>query len=285
MVGTVKDEDQIKPRLTPLVFKGPLSTFQAPSDRFGESRDSSSRSTSMGGWGEMLRTLFPRVLIPSLGTQSRRTRAARATPSPPGPARGLASGTRLVPPRATHRVPRRPRWRAAASDSAGSGANRIPSSWASPWWALAFARSRGVWRMRDAGCGAPWRHSARGRCQSCHCRWGPSTVVLRGGHARLLPPPFAAAPGPTSEGEGGASRRGGARGAIRSPWAPSGAFPPEELLTLCDSTPVSLGTHSPGRVRRDLIWDAFLPWASGLRATRRDTQCDFRAALGMVSPT
>lgn len=151
VVGTVNDEDQIKPRLTPLVFKGPLSTFQAPSDRFGESRDSSSRSTSMGGWGETLRTLFPRVLIPSLGTQSRGTRAARATPSPPGPARGLASGTRLVPPRATHRVPRRPRWRAAASDSAGSGANRIPSSWASPWWALAFARSRGVWRMRDAG--------------------------------------------------------------------------------------------------------------------------------------
>lgn len=148
MVGTVKDEDRIKPRLTPLVFKGPLSTFQAPSDHFGESGDSSSRSTNKG-WGWGLRTLFPRV--PSLGTQSRGTRAARSTPSPPGPARGLASGTRLVPRRATHLIPRRPRWRAAASDSAGSGANRIPSSWASPWWPLAFARSRGAWQMQDAG--------------------------------------------------------------------------------------------------------------------------------------
>jgi hypothetical protein len=51
VVGTVKDEDQIKPHLTPLVFKGPLPTFHAPSDHFGESRDSSPWSTSMGEGG------------------------------------------------------------------------------------------------------------------------------------------------------------------------------------------------------------------------------------------
>lgn len=61
VVGTIKDEDQIKPCLTPLVFRGPLSTFQSPSDHFGESRDSSSRSTNMGLGGGALRTLFPRV--------------------------------------------------------------------------------------------------------------------------------------------------------------------------------------------------------------------------------
>lgn len=105
VVGTIKDEDQIKPCLTPLVFRGPLSTFQSPSDHFGESRDSSSRSTNMGlGGGGTKNIVPPREtkvlgLILSLGTQSRGTRAARSTPSPPGPARGLASGTRLVPGR------------------------------------------------------------------------------------------------------------------------------------------------------------------------------------------
>ncbi|XP_076418025.1 uncharacterized protein LOC143270796 [Peromyscus maniculatus bairdii] len=51
--------------------------------------------------------------------------------------------------------------------------------------------------------------------------------------------------------QGGASRWGGARGAIRSLSVPRGGFPPAELLTYCDSTPASLGTHSPGPVRRD----------------------------------
>lgn len=140
--------------------------------------------------------------------------------------------------------------------------------------------------VADAGCRMQGtvETTRTGRCQRCHCRRGLSTVVLRGGRARLLPPPLAAAPGPTSEAEGGASRRGGARGAIRSPRAPGGGIPPEELLTYCDCTPVSLRTHDPGRVRRDLIWEAFLPWASGLRAERRDTQCDFIAALGIFPP-
>lgn len=81
---------------------------------------------------------------PGLGAQDRRTRAARATPSPPNPARGLSPGVRLAP-RAAHLAPRRPRWRAAASDSEGSGASRIQSSWASPWWALALAGTQRVW--------------------------------------------------------------------------------------------------------------------------------------------
>lgn len=238
VVGTVKDEDQIKPHLTPLVFKGPLPTFQAPSDHFGESRDNSSRSTNMGG-GKGLRTLFP--WVKPKWSQSRGTGPARATPSPPGPARGLASGTRLVPPRSTHLVPRQPRWRAAASDSVRSGASRIPSSWASPWWALTFTREPG--RMRGAGCGmqGTMETTRTGRCQRCHCRWGPSTVVLRGGRAWLLPPPLAAATRPTSETEGGASRRDGARGAIKSPWAPGGGFPRKELLTHCDPHPSPWG--------------------------------------------
>lgn len=49
MVGTVKDEDQIKPGLTPLVSKGPLVHLASPSGHFGKSRDSSSRSTRMEG--------------------------------------------------------------------------------------------------------------------------------------------------------------------------------------------------------------------------------------------
>lgn len=132
--------------------------------------------------------------------------------------------------------------------------------------------------MRDAGHGGDTAH---GPLSELPLPLGTEHRGFACSQNRLLPPPFAAATRPTSEAEGGASGRGGERRAIRSPWAPGRGFPSEEFLTLCDFTPVSLGKHRPGRVRRNLIWDTFLPWASSPRATRRDTQCDFRAVLGI----
>lgn len=266
VVGTVKDEDQIKPHLTPLVFKGPLPTFQAPSDHFGESRDNdnSSRSTNMGG-GKGLRTLFP--WVKPKWSQSRGTGPARATPSPPGPARGLASGTRLVPPRSTHLVPRQPRWRAAASDSVRSGASRIPSSWASPWWALTFTREPG--RMRGARCGM---RDAGHDGDNAHGPLSALPLPLGTEHggfawrARLAPPASARCSDPANQRDRGRSVPAGwCAWGDQVPLGSRWRLPTEGASDPLRSTPVSLGAYSPGPVRRDLIR------ASGFRATRRDT--------------
>lgn len=199
-------------------------------------------------------------------------------PSPPNPSRGLSPGARLAP-RAAHLAPRRPRLRAAASDSAGSGASRIQSSWASPWWALAGTRR--VWRMQVAGGWALRGPSARAAV---------SAATAAGDRA----PWFCVAGAPGSSRRRSLQRRGqparpraerpggGARvGQSGPPLFRVEGFPPAKRLTHCYSTPASLGTPSPGPVRRDSVRGRtrFCLGLSVGESQGEEARCDFRGGL------
>lgn len=194
-------------------------------------------------------------LSPSSGAQARGMQAGTATPSPPDPARGLSPGARLAP-RAPHLAPRRPPWRAAASYSAGSGASRIQSSWASPWWVLALAGdSRSV---ADAGCGM----LGTGRCgDTAHRLLSALPPPLGTEHsgfawqARWAPPAAARCSATANQRGRGRSvpvgrRSWGDRVPLCSEWRlPTGGA--SDLLRS------SLGTHSPDRLLGDSKWGCF----------------------------
>lgn len=254
----VWEQLRMKIKLNPACFQMTPSTFQAFLILL-EKAEIAVRGAPK--WGFPMSIVFsstpsvkakPAGCLPSLGAQERRTWAARAMPSPPNPSRGLSPGARLAP-RAAHLAPRRPRWRAAASDSAGSGASRIQSSWASPWWALALVGTRREWRMQIAGGWAPRGPSARAAV---------SAATAAGDRA----PWFCVAGAPGSSRRRSLQRRGQpARpraerpgGAVRvgqsgPPLFRVEGFPPAKRLTHCYSTPASLGTLSPGPVRRDSV--------------------------------
>lgn len=109
--------------------------------------------------------------------------------------------------------------------------------------------------MQDAG---GWRLGAAGTqrtgcCQRCHSRWGPSTVVLRGGRTgsscrRSLQRGDQPAR-PRAERPGGAARVGQSG----PPLFRVEGFPPAKRLTHSYSTPASLGTLSLGPVRRGSV--------------------------------
>lgn len=90
--------------------------------------------------------------------------------------------------------------------------------------------------------------------------------------ARLAPPAAARCSDRANQRDGGRSVPAGwCAWGDQVPLGSRWRCPTEGASDPLRSSPVSLGTHSPSPVRRDLIWDAFLPWASGFRATRRDT--------------